>query len=55
MAYLTGSYSECSTFVWISCQLPCVHCIVKASWKNHGTWSSSWWSSFSWLSGAFKL
>lgn len=47
--------SQCAVIIWIPCQLSSLHCIIKTSWENHGTWSSSWWTSFTWLSGASEF
>lgn len=47
--------SQCAVIIWIPCQLSSLHCIIKTSWENHGTWSSSWWASFTWLSGAYEF
>lgn len=46
--------SECAVSIWVSSKFSSLYCIVKTSWKNHGTWSPSWWASFSWLSGAWS-
>lgn len=47
--------SECAVFIWLSFKFSSLHCTIKTSWKNYGTWSSSWWASFSWLSGAYDF
>lgn len=45
------SCSQCAVSIWIPFQLSSLYCTVEASWENHGTWSSTWWTSFTWLSG----
>ena len=47
--------SERAVFIWLACKFSSLHCTIKTSWKNYGTWSSSWWTSFSWLSGAYDF
>ena len=47
--------SERAVFIWLACKFSSLHCTIKSSWKNYGTWSSSWWTSFSWLSGAYDF
>lgn len=43
--------SECPVTLRIPCKFSSLYCFVKTPWKNYGTWSSSWWTSFTWLSG----
>lgn len=53
LVVLTGS--ECPVTIRITCKFSSLYCIVKTPWKNYGTWSSSWWTSFTWLSGYSNL